>query len=368
MANIALPFAATGGRRVPNAGELANGIPCGPLDDEMFNWLYWYLTGEIASLITAAGGTPVDNDLQQLAKSVRSQRMNYVAAGGSANALTATLSIVPASYAELLFTPIWIQTAFTNTAAATLNLNGLGVKSILRSDGSPLKPGDIPGLSFVPVLYDGTAFRALIAGGANSPLSTSQTYATPGTYTFTVPDGVFRILAQVWGSGGGGGGAGYSTSDAGASGGGGGGYVERYIPVVPGQAVPVVVATRGIGGGAGANGSAGASSSVAGFAAGGGGAGTGATNGFPVTSGSGGSATSGTFNIPGRYGTLACRIIGGSIGGFGGPSFMSSPAGPNLADGAEGVFPGGGGAGGTCGVPGSAQGGLGAHGLVVISY
>jgi hypothetical protein len=68
-------------------------------------------------------------------------------------------------------------------------------------------------------------------------------FATPGTYTFVVPDGVTEVCAVA--VGGGGAGMGYS----GGSGWGGGGGGLRWInniPVVPGESIPVVVGAGGV--------------------------------------------------------------------------------------------------------------------------
>jgi hypothetical protein len=48
----------------------------------------------------------------------------------------------------------------TSTAGApTLNISGLGAKTIQAVDGSPLLPGDLPAGRYVVLIYDGTAFR-----------------------------------------------------------------------------------------------------------------------------------------------------------------------------------------------------------------
>jgi len=43
--------------------------------------------------------------------------------------------------------------------APTLNISGLGAKTIQAVDGSPLLPGDLPAGRYVALIYDGTAFR-----------------------------------------------------------------------------------------------------------------------------------------------------------------------------------------------------------------
>lgn len=58
-----------------------------------------------------------------------------------------------------------------NTGAATLNINNLGAKSILRADGSALANGDISANQFVTLAYNGTAFLF------TSPLANSPKFA-----------------------------------------------------------------------------------------------------------------------------------------------------------------------------------------------
>jgi hypothetical protein len=66
--------------------------------------------------------------------------------------------------------------------------------------------------------------------------------------TFTVPEGITRILVEVWGAGGGGGypssPSGYGCRGAGG-GGGSGGYSKRILDVVPGQVFSIVIGAGG---------------------------------------------------------------------------------------------------------------------------
>lgn len=87
---------------------------------------------------------------------------------------------------------------------------------------------------------------------------TTETFSTPGTYSWTVPACVTSVTVQVWGGGGGGGGSisimrssNDSEACSGAGGGGGGGFSERTFPVIPGQTYTVTVGDGGIGGASG---------------------------------------------------------------------------------------------------------------------
>ncbi len=173
----------------------------------------------------------------------------------------------------------------------------------------------------------------------------SQAWTTPGTYTFVVPNGVTRLLGDLWGGGGGGGGGEGMYQYGGGQGGGGGGsgaFTEGWLDVSPGQRITVDVGAGGAGGPGGAapssiwayenNGSwgtAGGSSSLAtltaaGGAGGGGGAGSSAGGGGP-----GGSPQSGV--------TVG---IAGSPGGIAGVSSSQSQGSPGAA-GLNGGGPGG---------------------------
>ncbi|MFT3793931.1 choice-of-anchor D domain-containing protein [Flavobacterium sp.] len=69
----------------------------------------------------------------------------------------------------------------------------------------------------------------------------TQTYSTPGTYTFTVPTGVTSITVEAWGAGGKGGSRSSSSTYA-TGGGGGGAYARRAaIAVTAGATYTVVV-------------------------------------------------------------------------------------------------------------------------------
>lgn len=91
---------------------------------------------EIVNLITHAGFTPDEEDLEQLTKSIRSQRLNYAVAGGSANALTVTYD--PAFTALTVGLILRVLVAANNTTAATIQVNALTAAGIFQSSRSKL--------------------------------------------------------------------------------------------------------------------------------------------------------------------------------------------------------------------------------------
>lgn len=85
---------------------------------------------------------------------------------GSANAYVLTFTQAPEALRagmKFAFIP-----NFTSTGAATLNINGLGAKAIVASDGSVLAPNAIVTNNSVVVVYNGTSF--LLETGSNSPV------------------------------------------------------------------------------------------------------------------------------------------------------------------------------------------------------
>lgn len=72
-------------------------------------------------------------------------------------------------------------------------------------------------------------------------------YAAPGTYYFTVPQGIYSIKQiEVNGAGGGGGGCTGGGDNHAGGGGGSGGYTSSYrVPVTPGQSIQIVVGAGG---------------------------------------------------------------------------------------------------------------------------
>lgn len=86
----------------------------------------------------------------------------YAAAGGTANALTATFTPAPTAYAA--GQRFLIKAAYTNTGAATINVNSLGAKNIYKSSGGSigaLAAGDIISGGMYELAYDGTQFQVI---------------------------------------------------------------------------------------------------------------------------------------------------------------------------------------------------------------
>lgn len=80
MANFTPPFSTTGPRRNPTSDEKANGFACGPADQLLFNGLFHRIESELNEIITYAGLTPTDGQLNQVRQAI--QAMIAAATGG----------------------------------------------------------------------------------------------------------------------------------------------------------------------------------------------------------------------------------------------------------------------------------------------
>jgi hypothetical protein len=110
-----------------------------------------------ASIAAAFDKLPAEDALFQ-------GRFNFAVAAGTGNALTATFTPAPAAYVD--GASFRLQLAHTNTAAATLNVNALGAKSILKSDGSAVAAGDLVAGTVQDFTYVNGAFRMPATGPA----------------------------------------------------------------------------------------------------------------------------------------------------------------------------------------------------------
>jgi hypothetical protein len=315
---------------------------------------------ELVALIIAAGLTPSNSDLTQVPHAIQTGKLTYAVAGGTANAITATLNPVPAALAAGLRVSVKIASA--NTGAATLNLNGLGAVAITRIGAAPLKANDlVPGIADLE--YDGTQWQLMSISPGSTPSRNIQAFAS-GTTIWTCPAGVYWVKSRVWGAGGSGGSG--NGSNAAGGGGGSGGYSEGWFAVVPGTNYTVVVGAGGaVVSTAAATGNTGGSSSFGSFNSATGGNGGIGSNAAGGNGGTGGSATGGQYNVSGNSGGNAYQVGTPYVGGAGGASYAGTGGFSGAVFGAPAQSAGAGGSGAS---GGSAGLGAAANGLVLIEY
>ncbi len=102
---------------------------------------------------------------------------------GTAN--TYTIAPSPAISAYTAYQQFTFVPAHTNTGASTLNVNGLGTKSIVKNVSTALSGGEIVTGVVTTVVYDGTNFQikspSTISALGNKLLVVSSNYASGGT-------------------------------------------------------------------------------------------------------------------------------------------------------------------------------------------
>lgn len=194
---------------------------------------------------TALGGTGASLSVRPdtLASTLLS---DYKADTGAANAYVITP--VPAITAYTVGQIFSFKATNANTTTSTLNVNGLGAKTINKAGGATaLSSGDIAAGMIVLVEYDGTNF-VMLNPVANAPttaqLTTNmQTFTTAGTTSWTKPTGASIVDVYVIG-GGGAGGAGAPGNNNGGGAGGGWGY-KRFFASALGSTESLTVGAGG---------------------------------------------------------------------------------------------------------------------------
>lgn len=119
--------------------------------------------------------------------------VEYYADTGGANAYVITPVISIGAYA--IGQRFSFKAATANTTTSTLNINGLGTKTIVRADGATaLVANDIVAGQIVVVEYDGTNFQ-LVSGAGNLPLTLVNIGTTPIKFGGTGADGALTITS-----------------------------------------------------------------------------------------------------------------------------------------------------------------------------
>lgn len=307
---------------------------------------------------------------------VQNGSYNYAVDGGSANAYTMTLS--PAITAYAAGQMFLMKVSNTNTGASTVNVSGLGVKSIKTLSGAALIGNELISGEVVPLIYDGTNFKICSA----IVKTNVQLITATGAGTYTPSAGTYAAIFELQAGGGGSGGTTGAGGQSAQSGpGGGGGYLKIYATIANiGASCAVSVGAAGTAGSSGNNaGGAGGNTTItingSTWTAGGGAAGGGQASNAAAQSC--GTAGAGGTNTTGSNATLMANIPGQS-GGYGfsnGTSVIvyTSASGGDSQLGRGGVINGagtnyGGGASSYQNASGANQAGLaGAQGCILVT-
>lgn len=264
--------------------------------------------------------------------------------------------------------------------AATMTITLLGggtvTKNITRADGSALQNGDIAGGEVATFQYDGTKLQLGGVLSTFTPARNLVTWTSHGSYSWTVPTGIYQVFARICGAGGGGG-SNYPAGETSGGGGGSGGYAEGWFGVTPGQVINLVVGQGGVGSttygvqaGQGGTSSAAFGASTIQATGGTGGICSGSTSAGGVY----GEGSGGQLNLPGGSGGDGNPNVANIQGGagaastFGGGGRTATVGLPSRPDVVNGVAYGSGGGGIWQGSSTNNQGGDGADGAVLFSY
>lgn len=115
-------------------------------------------------------------------KKVQDGSIVYAADSVGTDAYAVTLSPVPTAYTTGMV--ITFKAGVANTGACTLNVNGLGAKTIKKNHDVDLADSDIELGQMVTVAYDGTVFQ-MQSQKANSDVTTTGNETVGGNKSFT---------------------------------------------------------------------------------------------------------------------------------------------------------------------------------------
>ena len=146
---------------------------------------------------------------------------------------TATFSTLPNAQGQGMF-------YFNNQLYAVVN----NILYLVNSDGTYTTIGTMTG-SVATCYFNNTL---PVPQASTNTATGNYVFSVAGSYTLTVPTGVYIMYGSVIGAGGGGGGGGYNCGDGGAgAGGGSGGYLlNQGFLVTPGQTINITVGAGGL--------------------------------------------------------------------------------------------------------------------------
>lgn len=128
-------------------------------------------TGTNMELVSSTGSMFVSNSGREI----------YGVSAAGTDTYAVTLSPVPLAYTAGMTVRFYADVG--NTDGATLNVNGLGAKTLVRPSGTALQTGDITAGNVITAVYDGTNFQisglvpAALTGGVSSNASSLHAHA-----------------------------------------------------------------------------------------------------------------------------------------------------------------------------------------------
>lgn len=297
-------------------------------------------------------------------ETVRHDAQQYNTSSGTSTAYTLSLTPAPTAYFGGMVIRFLAHTA-NAIGPVTINVNGLGAKTIKKNVNQDLAASDILNGQVIELCYDGSNFQYQFPQVSNPQLN--QTTITANG-TFTVPSGVTKIKVTCVGAGGGGGGSSSAGSSSGASGGGAGATSVKLITTTAGTAITVTIGAAGTAGAsAGGTGGTGADTTFGALLTGKGGVGGVWNSGAIAAGGAGGATSAADYSVSGQTGKPSIFSVSSiNISGAGGDSLYGFGGGALIAAGVGNAAKGFGGGGG--GAIGNNAGGAGTAGLCLVEY
>lgn len=138
-------------------------------------------------LIEATLDENIAANLLNMINNHKADNVSHVAYGIASGTNDKTISLSPAPSAYVDGMALAFKNVTQNTGAVTINVNGLGAKSILKSNGSALASGNLKANSVYTIRYNGSNFILQGEGGEYGNVTPDKVLA--GT-TFGTEDGV----------------------------------------------------------------------------------------------------------------------------------------------------------------------------------
>lgn len=181
----------------PSAGFPTDGDPQGavPATIPGAYWLH-QIGEELRAILTATATVPTSAELNQVATALQTGKLNSVVAGGTADAITASLALPVVALAAGM--PFYLRASAANattTPTFTPNSGTIAAKTIVKGNNLPLTLGDISGAGHWLLLnYDATLDKYVLSNPANGIISQTgvpvgATIYVPGT---TAPSGFVK--------------------------------------------------------------------------------------------------------------------------------------------------------------------------------
>jgi hypothetical protein len=150
---------------------------------------------EIVNFVSNSGQTPDHTKLDQLTRAARRQAGNWLVDTGTSDALVVTPTPTMDVYTPGLPLRVKKGNAANATTTPTINVSGLGPKTIVRADGTALHVSDLPPGGVFELVYDGASFRLM-----TQPATTvvQQTVNVTGSGVSYIDSAVVKTSMPRW--------------------------------------------------------------------------------------------------------------------------------------------------------------------------